>query len=230
VSPAQKNPAAPPARLRPGLLEGVAVALAGAAQASAADAGAGQPGAAVRGELEALGARVLAFDAVRPDAPLGLEDGDMEKLAGELLGGAPALDAVVVDGAAMYAAGSGRDALRACLDGTWAAVRAIANAAFIGPGRPGRVILLAPAPDAGAGADAARAGLENLARTLSIEWSRHGITAVAVAPGAARRGGAADSTRGGPQEVAALCAYLLSPAGAYFSGCLLDLRGADAAV
>ena len=37
---------------------------------------------------------------------------------------------------------------------------------------------------------------------------------VAIAPG--------EGTPAG--EVAALCAYLASPAGAYFSGCLLDLR------
>ena len=60
-------------------------------------------------------------------------------------------------------------------------------------------------------ARAARAGLENLARTLSIEWSRHAITTVAIAP-------APDTDAG---ELAALCAYLASPAGAYFSGCLL---------
>ena len=63
-------------------------------------------------------------------------------------------------------------------------------------------------------ADAACAGLENLARTLSIEWARHGITPVTIAPGASAMG-----------EAAALVAYLASPAGAYFSGCLLDLPG-----
>ena len=61
----------------------------------------------------------------------------------------------------------------------------------------------------------AAAGLENLARTLSIEWARHGITTVAVAPG--------EDTSAA--ELAALACYLLSPAGAYFSGCLMDLRG-----
>ena len=83
-----------------------------------------------------------------------------------------------------------------------------------------RIVYLAPAPGAdrsevGQQADAARAGLENLARTLSIEWARHEITLVTIAPG--------DTTAAG--EVAALTAYLASPAGAYFSGCLLDLRG-----
>jgi hypothetical protein len=35
----------------------------------------------------------------------------------------------------------------------------------------------------------------------------------------------APGTETGAGEVAALSAYLASPAGAYFSGCLLDLRG-----
>ncbi len=83
------------------------------------------------------------------------------------------------------------------------------------PPKAGRIVYLAPAPDAGAPAPAACAGLENLARTLSIEWARHGITTVTVAPGVRTTAG----------EVAALTAYLASPAGAYFSGCLLDLRG-----
>ncbi len=75
-------------------------------------------------------------------------------------------------------------------------------------------MFVCPPSAAGEHAGAARAGLENLARTLSIEWARYSITAVAVAPGAAT---AAD-------EVGALVAYLASPAGAYFSGCLLDMR------
>jgi NAD(P)-dependent dehydrogenase (short-subunit alcohol dehydrogenase family) len=96
--------------------------------------------------------------------------------------------------------------------------RAVVNRAFLLAERSppsGRIVYLAPASDAGEHAGAARAGLENLARTLSIEWARHGITLVTIAPGEATAAG----------EVAALCAYLASPAGAYFSGCLLDLRG-----
>jgi NAD(P)-dependent dehydrogenase (short-subunit alcohol dehydrogenase family) len=94
--------------------------------------------------------------------------------------------------------------------------RAVANAAFLPDDRGGRVLFVAPPPDAGRHAEAARAGLENLARTLSIEWARHGIVLAAIAPRATSAAG----------EVATLCAYLASPAGAYFSGCLLDLRGA----
>jgi citronellol/citronellal dehydrogenase len=76
----------------------------------------------------------------------------------------------------------------------------------------GLVVLLAP-PPGGAEASAARAGLENLARTLSIEWARFGVRPVAVLPGPATT----------PGEVAELVAYLASPAGAYYSGCAFTL-------
>jgi len=121
---------------------------------------------------------------------------------------------LVVDGAGLFAA----DGLRACLEGAWDVTGAVVNQAFL-PRDPSpstrRILYLAPAPGVGDSAGAARAGLENLSRTLSTEWARHGITVVTIAPG--------DGTAAG--EVAALCAYLASPAGAYFSGCLLDLSG-----
>lgn len=96
----------------------------------------------------------------------------------------------------------------ASLTRTWADVRAVAPAAFI-PSKRGRIILLAPRDDARVVA----AGLENLARTLSVEWARFGITTVAVVPGAT----ATD------EEIANLIAFLCSPAGAYYSGCRFDL-------
>ena len=42
------------------------------------------------------------------------------------------------------------------------------------------MISLAPRPDAGPRAQAARAALENMARTLSIEWARYGVRTTAV--------------------------------------------------
>jgi NAD(P)-dependent dehydrogenase (short-subunit alcohol dehydrogenase family) len=150
------------------------------------------------------------------------------------------VDVLVVDAASSFSsapatargdlAAPAGAALRHCLDEAWQASHAVANAAFIDARRPGRIIYLAPrcpslthataapaaAAHAGAGhADAARAGLENLARTLSIEWARHAITTVALAPG----------PRTPPGELASVVAYLASPAGAYFSGCQLDMRG-----
>jgi NAD(P)-dependent dehydrogenase (short-subunit alcohol dehydrogenase family) len=138
------------------------------------------------------------------------------------------VDLLVIDGAGLFAAvardeDGGRDArlaLSTCLDGAWEATRAVAGPAFIDAGRAGRVIYLAPPSGAGAAhdathADAARAGLENLARTLSIEWARYGVTLVTIAPGAQTPAA----------EVALVSAFLGSPAGAYYSGCQLDLRG-----
>ena len=60
--------------------------------------------------------------------------------------------------------------------------------------------------------EAARAGLENLARTLSIEWARHGIRTAALLPGAATE----------PGEVAELAAFLASRRGRLLLG--LPLR------
>jgi citronellol/citronellal dehydrogenase len=108
--------------------------------------------------------------------------------------------------------GVGYRALRAALDGAWNATRAAANAAFI-PAEGGKVINLAPAPGTGPGAASTAAGLENMARTLSIEWARYGICITTIAPTDAAT----------PAQVASLVAFLASPAGDYYSGCRFDL-------
>jgi citronellol/citronellal dehydrogenase len=95
-------------------------------------------------------------------------------------------------------------------------VRTVATAAFIPDERGGKVTLIAPPPAVGAVAPSAagvRAATENLARTLSIEWARHGIRTVAITPGPCTT----------DAELATLAAYLASPAGDYFSGCRLAL-------
>src|SRR2546421_132840 len=155
----------------------------------------------------------------------GAEDWQEEaEAAGARAAPAAAADAdlLAVDAASVFAAaGAGRDALRLCLEVSWGATKAVAERAFL-PGesgseaRGGRIVLIAPGPEAGEYAEAARAGLENLSRTLAIEGARHQTTAVTIAPGAGTSA---------PAE-AALGADLASPRGAYFSGCLLDLRGA----
>jgi NAD(P)-dependent dehydrogenase (short-subunit alcohol dehydrogenase family) len=126
-----------------------------------------------------------------------------------------ASDVLVWDGAAAFASAPGVEGVRAALDGAWLAVRPVATDSWIARGEGGLIVLLAP-PPGDAHAEAARAGLENLARTLSIEWSRFGIRPVAILPG--------ERTAAG--EVAELAAYLASPAGGYFSGCAFTLGAA----
>ncbi len=195
--------------LRDGLLRGVSLLVAGATEGGVADA--------ITDACAQLGA---SSARCRLD---GAEDaGEAALAAASELG---ALDLLAVDGASLFASASGgeqtaREALDRCLQLSWEVTRAVAKAAFIDAGRPGRVVYVAPATGGGQDelascARAARAGLENLARTLSIEWSRFPVTTVAIAPG----------EQTGAQDLAALCAYLASPAGAYFSGCLLDLSG-----
>jgi NAD(P)-dependent dehydrogenase (short-subunit alcohol dehydrogenase family) len=212
--------------LRPGLLEGVSVLL---ASAPGPAAHASSPSAAIGAVLVGLGAHVAACSATSQRSDCAdLPDLADEEAAGEVVKEALAengsIDVLVVDGAGLFAYGLARDggagggprgALRTCLDASWNLTRAVANLALLPGGREGRIVYLAPAPDGGEHAEPARAGLENLSRTLSIEWARHRITAVTVAPGA----------QTSPTELAALSAFLASPAGGYFSGCLLDLRG-----
>lgn len=203
--------------LRPGLLDGVSVLIAGAPVRGLGDA-ADAPGAADADGADAAGAqRSLADEVGSACASLGAGVYPYSAHAGV----DPGVDLLVIDVGGLFAAGheSAREALRACLDGAWEATHAVANAAFIQPERPGRIVYLAPATaqqlQGAEHADAARAGLENLARTLSIEWARYAITTATVAPGA----------HTAASEVATLVAYLGSRAGAYFSGCVFDLRG-----
>jgi NAD(P)-dependent dehydrogenase (short-subunit alcohol dehydrogenase family) len=173
--------------LRDGLLTGTAVVVA------APGAEPGPFGSAVAARAGELGAAV---------EPLGVDPAGEERPFGGRA------DLLVWDGAAAAAGG-----VRAALDGAWLAIRPVAAAAMI-PDEcgGGRIVLLAP-PPGGVDAAGARAGLENLARTLSVEWARFMVRPVAVLPGAATS----------PAEVAELVAFLASPAGEYYSGCAFSL-------
>jgi NAD(P)-dependent dehydrogenase (short-subunit alcohol dehydrogenase family) len=176
------------ALLRPDLLAGRVVALGG--------------GDALAPVLAALGARTMpiAIAASAEDAP--------ERLAAPVR-----FDALVHDLRPDFLHG-GAPALQQALENAWILIRGAAAGDFIPERRSGKVILIAPPPDRDDPAcEALRAGAENLARTLSIEWSRYGITTVAITPGASTTDG----------ELAALAAYLASPAGDYFSGARLAL-------
>ena len=131
------------------------------------------------------------------------------------------------------------------VQGTWNMTHAAATKAFI-PQESGRVISVTLSPHNGmpgmVHSGAARAAVENMMRTLSIEWSRYGIHCVAVAPGPI--GTETFMTKypremvetvastipvgrlGRPEEVAWLITYLASPAGDFFSGTTVTVDGA----
>lgn len=129
--------------------------------------------------------------------------------------------------------------------GTWLMTHAAATKAFI-PQRSGKVVSITISPHNGmpgmVHSGAARAAVENMMRTLAIEWSRFGIRLCAIAAGQF----ATDVVRtkypaqiveslhrtiplqrlGDPREIAWLVAYLASPAGDFISGSVLTVDGA----
>lgn len=185
---------------REGLLAGQAVALAG--------------------EVAAPTARLLArLGALTNPVPEQLEQEAITEWARER---AP-LHGLVLDVASAFADG-GREGLCRAMDFTWVRVSGVATGAMIGAanaaGQPtdhGRIVLIGPAAGVATYADAAASALENVARTLSIEWARYAVTTTAIAPSEATR----------DEHLAQLVAYLLSPAGGYFSGCRLDVGGSS---
>jgi citronellol/citronellal dehydrogenase len=129
--------------------------------------------------------------------------------------------------------------------GTWLMTHAAATKAFI-PQRRGKVVSVTLSPHNGmpgmAHSGAARAAVENMMRTLAIEWSRFGVRLVAVAAGqfdtetlrtkyppeiSANVARTVPLGRLGTEdEMAWLIAYLASPAGDFFSGTVITIDGA----
>jgi NAD(P)-dependent dehydrogenase (short-subunit alcohol dehydrogenase family) len=131
------------------------------------------------------------------------------------------------------------------VQGTWQMTHAAATKAFI-PQGDGKVISITVSPHMGfpgmVHTGAARAAVENMTRTLSVEWARFGTRLVAVAigqfdtetlrtkyPKAIVEGVASTvplGRLGTEEEMAWLMAYLASPAGDFLSGCVITLDGA----
>ena len=92
---------------------------------------------------------------------------------------------------------------------------------------------------------AARAGVDNLTKTLAVEWGRYGVRVNAVAPGVIQSSGLArygpefqplvqstaafnqTSRLGTEAEVAAAIVFLLSPAAAFITGETVKIDGGD---
>jgi NAD(P)-dependent dehydrogenase (short-subunit alcohol dehydrogenase family) len=199
--------------LRAGLLAGVPIALAHAGEDGIEAGSAASVAGAACSELGAIVHELPLICTGQPEA----DDAALDAAMTATPAGGVGIRMLVVDAGGLFAR-STQDALIATLEASWRVTRAVANVAFIPGEAGGRIVYVAPPTQASGGephADATRAGLENLARTLSIEWARFGISPVAIAPG--------PST--GAEQIAGVVAYLASPAGDYFSGCELDLRG-----
>jgi len=129
--------------------------------------------------------------------------------------------------------------------GTWLMSHAAATKAFI-PGGGGKILSVTLSPHNGmpgmVHSGAARAAVENMMRTLAVEWARFGITTCAVAAGqfatetlltkyppevvANVERSIPIGRTGRPEEIAWLLAYLASPAGDFYSGTTITIDGA----
>jgi citronellol/citronellal dehydrogenase len=131
------------------------------------------------------------------------------------------------------------------VQGTWLMTHAAATKAFI-PQRRGKVLSVTLTPHNGmpgmVHSGAARAAVENMMRTLSIEWARFGIRLCAIAAGQFET----ETLRtkypqvvvdnvsrtiplqrlGQPEEMAWMIAFLASPAGDFLSGAVISIDGA----
>jgi citronellol/citronellal dehydrogenase len=132
---------------------------------------------------------------------------------------------------------------RLAVDAVWDLTRTVAERSMI-PNKDGVVVFIGFSPRRGmaemAHAAAARAAIENLAGSLALEWSAHGIRTVCLALGNIATEGldgygperVAEWERevplgrlGTPEEAAALIAFLASPGGGYVTGTTVVMDG-----
>ena len=198
----------------------------------------------VRAELEAAGTECLAVpaDIREPEQVDALVERTLERFG--------RIDVLVNNAGGQFLAPAEEISLkgwravhRLAVDATWELTRSVAARSMI-PNRSGVVILVGFSPRRGipqmAHASAARAALENLAGSLSNEWSHYGIRVVCVALGTilteglegygAERIAAWERSiplgrLGTPEEAAAVIAFLASPAASYVTGTTVVVDG-----
>jgi citronellol/citronellal dehydrogenase len=201
-----------------------------------------------RAELEAAGADCLALptDVREPDQVEALVERTLERFG--------RIDVLVNGAGGQFLAPAEEISLkgwravhRVAVDAAWDLTRTVATRSMI-PNRGGVVVFVGFSPRRGipqmAHAAAARAALENLAASLSNEWSRYGIRTVCVSLGTILTEGLEGYGReqiaawertvplgrlGTPEEAASVIAFLASPAASYVTGTTVVVDGgADA--
>jgi citronellol/citronellal dehydrogenase len=198
----------------------------------------------VRAELEAAGREclVVQMDIREPERVEELIERALERFG--------RIDVLVNNAGGQFLAPAEEISLkgwravhRLAVDAAWDVTRAVATRSMI-PNRAGVVIFVGFSPRRGipelAHASAARAALENLAASLSNEWSHYGIRTVCVALGTILTEGLAGygperiaawersiplGRLGTPEDAAAVIAFLASPAASYVTGTTVVVDG-----
>jgi citronellol/citronellal dehydrogenase len=203
--------------------------------------------------LEAMAREIVDAGGTAEAVSADIRDGDaVERLMDGIVERHGRLDVLVNNAGGQFlspaeaiSAKGFRTVIELNVQGTWQMTHAAATKAFI-PQRSGKVVSVTVSPHHGmpgmVHTGAARAAVENMMRTLSVEWARFNVKLCAIAAGqfdtevlrtkypkqvsenVART--VPLGRLGTPEEMAWLIAFLASPAGDFFSGAVLTLDGA----